>query len=93
LRALSIWWIAKRLIHEIKTIFWKLSKMRKNTPPLGFNDYAEEASHCYTSIFNNFKIIKINYLPEPTIVAGAKLMTAIFQRKDQQFMASNHFSF
>jgi len=70
--------------------------MQKITPFLWFDNQAEEAVKCYTSIFKNSKIVSIMRYGEAGPGPKGTVMTATFQLDGQEFVALNggpHFKF
>ena len=65
---------------------------QKITPFLWFQDGCEEAVKYYTSVFQNAKILHMQYYPEgategPMKGMEGKVLTAVFELEGQRFMA------
>jgi predicted 3-demethylubiquinone-9 3-methyltransferase (glyoxalase superfamily) len=70
--------------------------IQKITPFLWFDHQAEEAAHCYTSIFPNSRIVKVVRYGAAGPGPAGSVMTVEFQFDGQSFVALNggpHFTF
>ena len=67
--------------------------MQKITPFLWFDNQAEEAVNCYTSLFKNSKIVNVARYDEAGAKASGRpkgsVMTVTFQIDGQEFIALN----
>lgn len=74
--------------------------MQKITPFLWFDDNAEEAAKCYTSIFKNSRIVNVSRYSDAGSRASGRpkgsVMTVAFELEGQPFVGLNggpHFTF
>jgi predicted 3-demethylubiquinone-9 3-methyltransferase (glyoxalase superfamily) len=59
------------------------------TPFLWFNGNVEEAVNFYTAVFEDSKIVSMNYLPGEVPGRKGKVVSATFELNGMQFMALN----
>lgn len=60
---------------------------QKITPFLWFNGNVEEAVNFYISVFENSKVVNMNYLPAEVPGRKGKVVSATFELNGMQFMA------